>query len=89
MKQTKNKLNEKEATEVSGGYIIWDSNGGKFKDDFDRKYNSYCDFCSKKMEGRGSISVKGGREACIDCYKKLSEINKNVDKINFYDHKFK
>lgn len=85
---SKKELSEKEKQRISGGYNVYTPKG-KFKSPENKIYDIYCDFCNKKMEGRGIMQVVGDRCACINCYKKLCQIDKEVDKIPYTDDKFK
>ncbi len=85
---SKKTLTEREEKSVSGGYKVYTPNG-KFKSAENKNYDTYCDFCNKKMGGRGAIKVVDDRCACINCYKKLSQIDEDVTKIPYTDDKFK
>lgn len=85
---SKKELNKKEEKNVSGGYKVYTPKG-KFKSSENKIYDTYCDFCNKKMEGRGAMKVVGDRCACINCYKKLCQIDEDVNKIPYTDDTFK
>ena len=47
----KNKLNEQEEEKVSGGYYHFSDDGTFERTENNKRYDLYCDFCNKKMEG--------------------------------------
>lgn len=88
MNNKMDKLNEENASKVNGGYHRKINKGiNNFIDDKNNTYSIYCDFCNKKIEGKGAMEVPGERQACINCYKKLSQINKDIDKIPYINDK--
>lgn len=72
------KIREENSEQISGGYAQrYKDKIGKFKARFrDRIFGGYksrdiyCDFCGKKFTTEGIFNVDG-KDACIDCYKKL------------------
>lgn len=81
----KNKLNEQEEEKVSGGYYHFSDDGTFERTENNKRYDLYCDFCNKKMEGRGAFKLKNMKQhICIDCFKKLKEINPSICKDKNY-----
>ena len=78
-------LNEKDTQNVSGGFIRYNNNGSFIYKESGRRYNLYCDFCGREIEGRGAFLVPGRRTACIYCYEKLNKMNPNDFKADLSD----
>ena len=75
-------ISEESTEQVSGGYSQrYKDKSGKFKVRFRDRilgYKSrdiYCDFCGRKFTTEGIFKIKG-KDACINCYKRLSDGSK-------------
>lgn len=79
-------LNEEDTQNVSGGFIRYNNKGMFREEKTGKRYNRYCDFCGREIEGHGAFLVSKGRaQACIFCYEKLNKMNPSDFKAELSD----